>query len=68
MSQTIVYGCDWCDEIIPKGTDEKPKFAAKVMVEDVWPYPPMGTEPKRYEICQTCRKALKALVEGKYKR
>lgn len=68
MSQTMVYGCDWCGEIIPKDQEEKPKFATTITAETKWPYPPMGEKPKVYDICQTCHKAFKALVEGKYKR
>ena len=68
MSETIVYGCDWCKEIVPKRRDDELGFAMKVTAEQKWPYPPMGEKPRVYDICGTCRDAFRALTEGKFKR
>lgn len=70
MSRTDVYGCDWCKEIVPKkkvlqGDFEQPDFAAFVTMEGRGAY---KTTPQEYDICASCRRALLALTEGKFRR
>lgn len=66
MAETVVYGCDWCKEIVEKDRDGKPRFAATVSVETTLFGPPAARN--EYKICATCRKALAALTEGRYRR
>lgn len=64
MSSTVVYGCDWCKEIVAKGRDDKPRYAAKVTVEDR----DAPTPPTSEDICSSCRQALEALRHGRFRR
>lgn len=68
MAQTTVYGCDWCKEIVGKDKEDKPRFAAKIVATQLWPFPPMGEGPKKYDICDTCKTAFDALTQGKFRR
>jgi hypothetical protein len=71
VAETIVYGCDWCGDIIPKGTTgnpDTPRFTARIVIEQLWPYPPVGAKPVEERICAICRGALEALRQGRYKR
>jgi hypothetical protein len=69
MVATTVYGCDWCDEIVPKrdggSRDGEPKFAARITVTvfGVVPMPPQDSD-----ICKNCLKALQAVMKGQYRR
>lgn len=65
MAETLVHGCDWCGVIVPsKGG--KGQFASHVTIADKGS--PPHPEPKEQDICADCRKALKALQEGRYRR
>jgi DNA-directed RNA polymerase subunit RPC12/RpoP len=68
MSETTVYGCDWCKEIVPRQRTGDPGFTARITVELLYPGPPMGQKPTTYDICADCKKALTALTEGKFRR
>jgi hypothetical protein len=70
MSMTTVYGCDWCQEIVPKDNDGKPNFAARVTVESFSGFNLSGDPGGHDEadICGQCRLALKAVAQGKVKR
>lgn len=71
MAETIVYGCDWCKDIVPKGIlgdADKPKFAARIVIEQLWPHPALGAKQVEERICTSCRGALEALRQGRYKR
>lgn len=71
MSETTVFGCDWCKEIVPKNSWDAPRYAATVSIAE-------GATidgghhgdgvTKRESICRNCRKALQALREGKFRR
>lgn len=72
MSSTVVYGCDWCKEIVPKKADE-PCYAAIVVINegafaDGGIYTTNSECTKKESICKACRKALEALREGRYRR
>lgn len=67
MAETMVYGCDWCKEIIPKDNNGKPKYAATVDVTDHYSHS-MPDRKVTEQICATCRQALRALQAGRYRR
>ena len=66
MAQTTVYGCDWCNEIVPTKTDGSPRFAGVITVKPLNAVG--GTPAKSYEICADCFKVQKAVSEGKFRR
>lgn len=69
MAQTVVYGCDWCDQIVKKDGAGEPQFAAKITAEQLITYPPMaGGNPRTYDICGDCLKVFKAVTEGRFRR
>jgi hypothetical protein len=71
VAETIVYGCDWCGDIVPKSTTVNagtPKYAARVVIEQLWPHPALGVKPVEEHICTACRGALEALRQGRYRR
>ena len=64
MTETVVYGCDWCQEIVPLRTygERKPDFRAKVT------FKPTGLPEQQFDICGSCAKAFQAVSQGKFKR
>lgn len=66
MAQTVVFGCDWCGEIVPTRPTGAGEFAAKITAEKL----PLiaARQPDVYRICGDCEKAFKALTKGKFRR
>ncbi|OCB09264.1 hypothetical protein A5717_26170 [Mycolicibacterium porcinum] len=66
MAQTIVYGCDWCKEIVPKAPDGTPQFARTVTSQKYFATP--LDQPKKDKICGECAKVLDAVRNGRFRR
>jgi hypothetical protein len=66
MASTVVYGCDWCSEIVPKKqVSEEPRYAAMIATH----YRDRGmVTAVEEEICGNCLQALEALRKGRYRR
>lgn len=67
MAQTIVYGCDWCGEIVPKAPDGTPKFAVAVTSQKYFAASNLD-QPKTDKICGDCAKVLDAVRHGRFRR
>ena len=65
MAETVVFGCDWCDAIVPKNQDGSPRWAATITsVITIYEPPPAHV----YNICADCVKAFRAVRMGKFRR
>lgn len=67
MSETLVYGCDWCDDIVEKNDKGEPMFFAVVTRKTLRPAGGIA-KPEEWKICGTCNNAFSALTQGRYKR
>lgn len=63
MSETLVYGCDWCREIVPKRTyADEVDWGAEVK------FKPTGGLTQTFDVCRDCAQVFRAVSEGKFKR
>lgn len=65
MSETVVYGCDWCREIVPKDGQGRPRYAAHVTGRVTTVTAASASED---DICADCWRAFQALRQGRYRR
>lgn len=63
MAETVVYGCDWCKEIVPKRSySEVIDWGARVT------WKPTGEPERSFDVCRSCARVFRAVSEGKFKR